>query len=119
MESVAEFHRGSNHYVGDGSMDDKELVALRLRLLEEELGELKEAVLSEDRNDAHVLKELADVQYVLSGFAVVFGLPLPEAFERVHQSNLTKFTDGVLLKRNDGKLLKGPNYKPPNLDDLV
>lgn len=119
MDRVAAFHRGYDHPVGTGSFDDRELVELRLRLIEEEVRELREALEDPRRDDAAVLKELADVQYVLSGFAVAFGLPLPEAFDRVHNSNLTKFVNGVIQKREDGKLLKGPHYRPPVLEDLL
>ncbi|MEA1938220.1 MAG: nucleoside triphosphate pyrophosphohydrolase family protein [Pseudomonadota bacterium] len=68
---------------------------------------------------APLLKELADIQYVLSGFAVTFGLPLENAFIRVHQSNMSKLVDGKPLKRPDGKVLKGPNYRPPEMEDLI
>lgn len=69
---------------------------------------------------AALLKELCDLQYVLSGFAVTFGLPLDEAFKRVHESNMSKLgLDGKPIYREDGKVLKGPNYKKPDLSDLV
>lgn len=43
-----------------------------------------------------------------------------EAFARVHASNMSKLDDdGKPIKREDGKVMKGPNYKPPVLDDLV
>lgn len=42
-----------------------------------------------------------------------------EAFRRVHQSNMSKLgEDGKPIRREDGKILKGPNYKEPKLDDL-
>jgi hypothetical protein len=42
------------------------------------------------------------------------------AFLRVHQSNMTKLgDDGKPIKREDGKIMKGPNYKPPVMDDLA
>jgi predicted HAD superfamily Cof-like phosphohydrolase len=44
---------------------------------------------------------------------------LDEALDRVHKSNMSKLVDGKPLKRDDGKVLKGPNYKPPYLADLV
>ena len=45
---------------------------------------------------------------------------MPEAFRRVHESNMSKLgDDGKPLRREDGKILKGPNYKPPVLDDLL
>lgn len=42
-----------------------------------------------------------------------------EAFRRVHTSNMSKLVDGKPLRREDGKIAKGPNYKPPVLTDLV
>ena len=43
-----------------------------------------------------------------------------EAFRRVHLSNMSKLgDDGKPVKRDDGKIMKGPNYQPPVLDDLV
>jgi hypothetical protein len=43
-----------------------------------------------------------------------------EAFVRVHKSNMSKLgLDGKPIKREDGKVMKGPNYTPPDLSDLV
>ena len=43
-----------------------------------------------------------------------------EAFKRVHQSNMSKLDDdGKPIRREDGKILKGPNYKAPDLTDIV
>ena len=66
-----------------------------------------------------IIKELCDVMYVISGFAVTFGLPIDEAFSRIHKSNMSKMVDGKPVKNEQGKVLKGPNYNPPNLNDLV
>ncbi len=107
-----------------------DVLQLRINLLEEEMKELKTEAdtLREELQQNHstkpetrarFLKELADLQYVLSGMAVSFNLPLDEAFERVHTSNLSKLVNGKPLKREDGKFLKGPNYQPPYLDDLA
>ena len=71
------------------------------------------------RARVEALKELADLVYVCYQFAAAAGWDLDEALDRVHQSNLSKLVDGKPLKREDGKVLKGPNYKKPNLDDLV
>jgi predicted HAD superfamily Cof-like phosphohydrolase len=68
---------------------------------------------------AECLKELADLVYVCFQFAAAAGWELDEALDRVHQSNMSKLVDGKPLKREDGKVLKGPNYKPPYLTDLV
>ena len=48
------------------------------------------------------------------------GWDLDEALDRVHESNMTKLgEDGKPIRREDGKVLKGPNYKAPDLTDLV
>ena len=66
------------------------------------------------------LKELADLVYVCYQYAVNMGWDLDEALNRVHTSNLSKLDeDGKPIYREDGKVLKGPNYAPPNLEDLV
>ena len=69
--------------------------------------------------DINQLKELVDLVYVCFQYAAAMGWPLDEALDRVHASNMSKLVDGKPLRREDGKVLKGPNYKPPYLDDLV
>ena len=72
------------------------------------------------RNESEYLKELADVVYVCFQFASVMDWDLDEALRRVHQSNLSKLDDeGKPVLRADGKVMKGPNYQPPDLSDLV
>ena len=67
----------------------------------------------------HALKELADLVYVCYQYAENMGWFLDEALDRVHKSNMSKLDDdGNPIYREDGKVLKGPNYKPPNLSDL-
>ena len=66
------------------------------------------------------LKELADLVYVCYQYAENQGWFLDEALDRVHKSNMSKLgEDGKPIYREDGKVLKGPNYKPPDLSDLV
>ena len=107
-----------------------DLLELRYKLLKEELDELKTEIdniqyelknngTSSTATRSRFLKELTDLQYVLSGMAISFGLPLEDAFIRVHNSNMSKLVDGKPIKREDGKVLKGPNYYPPILDDLA
>ena len=66
------------------------------------------------------LKELADLVYVCYQYADNMRWDLDEALNRVHISNMSKLgEDGEPIYREDGKVLKGPNYQPPNLSDLV
>ena len=70
--------------------------------------------------ESEALKELADLIYVCYQYAENMGWLLDEALDRVHLSNMSKLDDeGKPVYREDGKVLKGPNYKPPTLTDLV
>jgi len=97
----------------------------QLTLITEEYKELVEALdeacayVQNPRARVNALKELADLVYVAFQLAAACGWELDEALDRVHQSNLSKLVDGKPLKREDGKVLKGPNYKPPYLEDLI
>ena len=66
------------------------------------------------------LKELADLVFVCYQMAEYLNWDLDEALHRVFESNMSKVDEnGKVLRRADGKVLKGPNYKPPTLTDLV
>ena len=76
--------------------------------------------LSNPQNKANILKELADLVYVCYQYAANLGWDLDEAMYRVHESNMSKLDEyGKPIYRDDGKVLKGPNYAPPTLEDLV
>jgi predicted HAD superfamily Cof-like phosphohydrolase len=104
-------------------------------LIREEINEVAEAY-------AELLKELTDLEYVLVGatakgiheypedivgnlyafehlYQAIPSVILNEAFVRVHKSNMSKLTDGKLVKREDGKILKPDSYEPPNMMELV
>ena len=93
-------------------------------LITEEFKEFLEAeatlYLSSSKVREDCLKELADLVYVCYQYAANMGWNLDEAMYRVHESNMSKLDEyGKPILREDGKVLKGPNYKPPNLEDLV
>ena len=93
-------------------------------LIVEEFKEFLEAEGMLFRNNAEfpaeALKELADLVYVCYQYAENMGWFLDEALDRVHVSNMSKLgEDGLPVYREDGKVLKGPNYKPPTLTDLI
>jgi predicted HAD superfamily Cof-like phosphohydrolase len=102
-----------------------ETVLLQKTLIREEFLELSEALqdcfdhIDNKRSREAALKELADLVYVCYQLAAAVGWDLDKALDRVHESNLSKLVDGKPVKRLDGKVLKGPNYKPPVLIDLV
>lgn len=95
---------------------------LRVRLMKEELKEVIDAWEDElyDGYEEAVVKELCDLLYVTYGTLVFLGVDADEAFKRVHDSNMSKLDDsGKPIRRADGKVLKGPNYFEPDLEDLV
>jgi NTP pyrophosphatase (non-canonical NTP hydrolase) len=94
---------------------------MQLTLIKEEFDELMEAHINEDvvADRIHTLKELADLVFVCYQYAIARNWNLDTAMKRVFESNMSKFVDGKPLRREDGKILKGPDYKPPFLDDLV
>jgi predicted HAD superfamily Cof-like phosphohydrolase len=101
--------------------NDELVQEMQMTLIREEFNELLEAHINEDtdKDKIHTLKELADLVFVCYQYAVARGWNLDIALKRVFESNMSKFVDGKPLRREDGKILKGPNYQPPFLDDLV
>ena len=102
---------------------DRPSRAYQHKLIVEEFKEFLEAegmLFMHGRNhQEHALKELADLVYVCYQYAENMGWFLDEALNRVHESNMSKLgEDGKPIYREDGKVLKGPNYKPPDLSDL-
>ena len=90
---------------------------MQLALIAEEYHEFYNAV--QNQSYEHELKELADLVYVCFQYAENRQWDLYLAYDRVHRSNMSKLDeDGKPIRREDGKVLKGPNYQPPYLEDL-
>jgi predicted HAD superfamily Cof-like phosphohydrolase len=93
-------------------------LTMQKRLIDEEWSEFHEAYHFKPHEEQ--LKELADLVYVCYQYAENMSWDLDEAMSRVHSSNMSKLgDDGKPIRREDGKVLKGPNYQPPILTDLV
>lgn len=120
LNKVKQFHEIFRHPIKNTiDITDEKVNELRVKLLREELDELEEGL--ENRDPVRVLDALSDLQYVLDGAYLSFGmqnLKIP-AFNEVHDSNMTKLEDGKPLIREDGKILKGKDYRPPNLVQFV
>jgi NTP pyrophosphatase (non-canonical NTP hydrolase) len=101
-----------------GIQNSSENRTMQLGLIDEEYREFRTAFYNEPYESE--LKELADLVYVCFQYAENMEWDLEEALDRVHKSNMSKLgLDGTPIRRADGKVLKGPNYKPPILNDLV
>ncbi len=112
---------------------DRERVHMRMRLIYEEVSELTGAVygtqarrileeaissLPDDgtRDTIEAADALADLIYVIYGMALECGISLPAVLKEVQASNLSKLDgEGKPIYREDGKVLKGENFFPPNI----
>jgi predicted HAD superfamily Cof-like phosphohydrolase len=96
---------------------------LYVQLINEEYHELRDEMYGdfEEANPEGELKEMADLIYVLYGYARVKGYNLDKAVERVHQNNMGRMyqPDGTILRRDDGKVMKNKDFPKVELGDLV
>ena len=148
LNQVAEFHRTFKHPVVDEpAIPSEQRCALRVALIREELEELEAAI--KDKDLVEVADALCDIQYVLSGVVLEFGLgeKFRELFDEVQRSNMSKScssreeaeatvkhykenkgmdcyyseVDGHFLvyRKEDNKTLKSINYSPADLKSIV
>ena len=99
---------------------------MQLDLIEEDACELFDAAedLMETPDDmdkrVNLVKELSDLVFVCYQLAAAFNIDLDEAMFRVFDSNMSKLDEnGQAIFREDGKVLKGPNYRKPDLSVCV
>lgn len=139
--SVAEFHAAFNHPISETvTTGDEKLRILRVRLIAEELGELCEALglkLNLNVNagisisvepDEHskgvdlveVADALGDLDYVVQGTNLVFGIPAQLVTQEIHRANMSKLgADGMPIYDEFGKVMKGPDYKAPDVKKVI
>ena len=100
------------------SFPEDAVVQLRVDLIEEELHELKEAIKNNDI--VEVADALTDILYVTYGAGHSFGVNLDKCFDEVQRSNMSKLgEDGNPIYNDSGKVMKGPNYSPPDLKKII
>lgn len=103
------------------SSKEQNLIGLRSRIMKEEIQEWTASALCKDDVDKRA-KELADILYTVLGTVITEGLQdvIEQVFDEVHKSNMSKLgANGKPIKRPDGKVLKGPNYKEPDLSFVI
>jgi len=125
MQNVLEFHQKMGQAIGDPRKPDLSVqTQLRWDLIHEEFQELTLALKGETKDGSKISGQeqliavadgLGDLAYVIAGAGVTWGIELGSVCEEIHRSNMTK-TPGN--RREDGKILKGPNYTPPDLDTV-
>ena len=99
---------------------DQSTIDLRFRLMEEENLEYLEATKNNDI--VEIADALGDILYILCGTILAHGLQhkIVEVFNEIQRSNMSKLDiNGKPVIREDGKILKGPNYFKPNIKDIL
>jgi len=147
LVSVSKFHQIFNHPIlNEPAIPDQKRCDLRVELIQEELNELQQAII--DKDIVEVADALCDIQYVLAGAVLEFGLgdKFAELFAEVQRSNMSKacqsledaeqtvthykeqgteayyITSGeeyLVYRKSDNKTLKSINYSPANLKDKL
>lgn len=140
IDRVREFHEAFGHPVtATPDPMTKGLRELRVKLIAEELTELCDALgvdleiirsakdgewrvkveATADDEDVDLVEAadaLGDLDYVVAGANLVFGFPAQDVSAEIHRANMSKLgEDGKPIYREDGKVMKGPNYTPPNV----
>ncbi|MDP9799961.1 putative HAD superfamily Cof-like phosphohydrolase [Arcanobacterium wilhelmae] len=139
-ELVRQFHEVYNlPIVSDSPNVDRERVHMRMSLIAEEFTELVGAVYGEaasaivtdafeqavgaddgNRDTVATADALGDLVYVIYGMALETGIPMADVLAEIQDSNLSKLgADGAPIYREDGKVLKGPNFHDPDLAKVL
>ena len=95
-------------------------INLRFKLMAEENQEQFEAAKNNDI--VEVADALGDMLYILCGTIIEHGMQdkIEEIFDEIQKSNLSKLgDDGKPIYRNDGKVMKGPNYFKPKISEIL
>ena len=97
---------------------DEKVMNLRFDLIKEELNELKDAM--QTKNLKEIADALTDILYVTYGAGYAYGINLDKCFKEVQRANMSKLgKDGKPIYNEKGKVMKGPNYSPPNLKQFI
>ena len=100
------------------SLSSNKINNLRVKLIEEELEELRVAISNGDLKET--VDALTDILYVTYGAGHAFGVDLDKCFDEVQRSNMSKLGEnGEPIYNEDGKVMKGPNYFKPNLSKYI
>jgi predicted HAD superfamily Cof-like phosphohydrolase len=115
QQMVAQFHETFEiHDRKIPTLVDEATSQLRVRLIQEEFDEVKEAMANKDL--PNLAKEIADLLYVVYGTAVSYGIDMDPVFVEVHRSNMTKVGGH---KREDGKWVKPATYSRANIEPII
>ncbi len=122
IEQVKEFADTFNIEYSDNMNTniDESIIDLRFRLMQEENLEYLEA--AKNKDIVEIADALGDILYILCGTILTHGLQhkIVEVFNEIQRSNMSKLdVNGKPVFREDGKILKGPNYFQPKIKEIL
>ena len=122
LSAVTVFHKAFGLGVNNTPTTDidESTMNLRFSLMDEENKEYLEAIKNNDM--VEVADALGDMLYILCGTIITHGMQdvIDEVFEEIQRSNMSKLgSDGKPIYREDGKVLKGPNYFKPDIAKIL
>jgi len=122
IKAVREFHEAFGLGVQQSPVANLSMQKLKLRfdLMDEENKEYLEA--AENNDLVEVADALGDMLYILCGTILEHGMQykIEEVFDEIQRSNMSKLgADGTPIYREDGKVMKGPNYFKPNIESIL
>ena len=122
IKAVQAFHKAFGLGISEkpiAKLSDQKL-KLRFDLMQEENEEYLEAAKNNDL--VEVADALGDMLYILCGTIIEHGMQdkIEEVFDEIQRSNMSKLgADGKPIYREDGKVMKGPNYFKPNIVEIL
>ena len=137
LQFMEVFDQSIGENIFDGRALTLRLLSLRFQYIEETMEELRRAVeefiawsIRSDADDikdisirvsfVEIVNALATLLFVTYGFFLAFGVDADAALDAVHESNMSKLDEyGRPIYREDGKVLKGPSYQPPNFEPIL
>ena len=122
LDAVKAFHKAFGVKVAQKptAITAKDTLRLRHRLMAEENEEYLEAANNNDL--VEVADALGDMLYILCGTILIHGMQniIEDVFAEIHESNMSKLgLDGKPMYREDGKVMKGPDYRRPDLKQFL
>jgi predicted HAD superfamily Cof-like phosphohydrolase len=122
LNAVKEFHTSFGLDVNENPTGDlgEAINMLRFNLMKEENEEYLEAVMNNDQ--VEIADALGDMLYILCGTIISHGLQhkIEAVFDEIQRSNMSKLGhDGKPIYREDGKVMKGPNYFKPDFTEIL
>lgn len=122
LNAVKEFHTAFGLGVNESPVGHlgESINMLRFNLMKEENEEYLEAVMNDDKTE--IADALGDMLYILCGTIISHGLQhkIEAVFDEIQRSNMSKLgEDGKPIYREDGKVMKGPNYFKPDFSTIL